>query len=113
MRSIRTNELKYIRNFGDRPLVYLPKDIWDGPAGQEMKDEFYGSRRPEEELYDLRSDPLEQRNLIGDPDYQDAAWTLRTRVQNWMEESNDPLLYGDYPPAKLQRERAEQQPSDN
>jgi len=78
-----------------------------------MREDFYSSRRPEEELSDLRSDPLEMTNLIDHPDYQDAAWALRTRVQNWMVESNDPLLYGDYPPTKLQRERAEQNPSDN
>lgn len=113
MRAVRTNRFKYIRNFGERPLVYLPKDVWDGPAGQEMREDYYRSKRPQEELYDLDKDPLEMNNVIDHPDYQDAAWALRTRVYNWMVESNDPLLYGDYPPTKAQRERAEKQPSDN
>lgn len=113
MRAIRTNDFKYVRNFGDRPLVFMPLDIWDGPGGQDMREDFYSSRRPEEELYDLRVDPLEQCNVIDDAAYADVAWTLRTRVQNWMVETNDPLLYGDYAPAKAQRERAEKTPSDN
>ena len=52
-------------------------------------------------------------NLIADPAHDDAAWTLRTRVQNWMVETNDPLLYGDYAPAREQRERNESKPMDN
>jgi len=30
-----------------------------------------------------------------------------------MAETNDPLLYGDYPPTKAQRERLEQRQFDN
>ncbi len=113
MRCIRTNEHKYIRNFGDRPLVYLPADIYVAPAGEEMRDEFYATRRPEEELYDLANDPLEMNNLIDDPDYAEVAERLRKRVADWMAETNDPLLYGDYPPTKAQRERLEQRQFDN
>ena len=113
MRCVRTNDHKYIRNFGDRPLVYIPADIYVAPAGQEMKDEFYGSRRPPEELYDLRSDPLEMHNLIDDPAYAEVAERLRARVQDWMVETDDPLLYGDYAPTKLQRERGERKELDN
>ncbi len=113
MRGIRTTRYKYIRNFGRRPLVYMPADIYVAPAGEEMKEDFYNSVRPEEELYDLQRDPLEQHNVIDEPDYQDVAWQLRTRVYNWMVETNDPLLYGDYPPTRAQRERAEERPMDN
>ncbi len=113
MRGVRTNRYKYIRNFGRRPLVYMPADIYRGPGGQEMIEDFYNEVRPEEELYDLEADPLEQNNVIDDPDHQDAAWRLRTRVYDWMVETNDPLLYGDYAPTKLQRERAENEPLDN
>ncbi len=113
MRAIRTNRYKYIRNFGWRPLVYMPADIYVAPAGEEMKEDFYNEVRPAEELYDLRADPLEQNNIIDDPAYEDVAWQLRTRVYNWMDETNDPLLYGDYPPTKEQRERIEERPMDN
>lgn len=113
MRGVRTNRYKYIRNFGRRPLVYMPADIYVAPAGEEMKAEFYGAVRPAEELYDLLHDPLEQHNVFDDPEYESIAWELRTRVYNWMVETNDPLLYGDYPPTREQRERLEQRPMDN
>ena len=107
MRAIRTNRYKYIRNFGQRPLVYLPRDIWDGPAGQEVRDEYYGSPRPEEQLYDLEDDPGEQCNIIDDPGQAEIAQQLRQRVADWMLQSNDPLLYGEVPPTAEQRERLE------
>ncbi len=107
MRAIRTNRYKYIRNFGQRPLVFLPRDIWDGPAGEEMRDEYYGSPRPEEELYDLEADPWEQNNVINEQTYAEVAAQLRQRVRQWMIETNDPLLYGDIPPTAKQRERLE------
>lgn len=113
MRAIRTRQHKYIRNFGDRPLVYIPLDIYRAPAGEEMKDEYYGTRRPQEELYDLEKDPLERNNLIGDPVYAGVAEQLRAQVQGYMVETNDPLLYGDIPPTKLQRERIEEWLADN
>ena len=113
MRGVRTKRYKYIRNFGRRPLVYMPADIYVGPAGEEMKADFYDAVRPAEELYDLRHDPMEQRNVFDEPEYQSVAWELRSRVYNWMVETNDPLLYGDYAPTKAQRERLEERPMDN
>jgi len=113
MRAVRTDRYKYIRNFGRRPLVYMPADIYVAPAGEEMKEDFYSSVRPNEELYDLDADPLETNNVIDDAAYDDVAWTLRTRVQSWMVETNDPLLYGDYAPTTKQRERNEENPMDN
>ncbi len=107
MRAIRTNRYKYIRNFGQRPLVYLPKDVWDGPAGEEMRDEYYASSRPEEELYDLDADPWEQDNIIDDPGQAEIAEQLRQRVADWMMQTNDPLLYGEVSPSTKQRERLE------
>lgn len=94
VRGIRTHRYKYIRSFGARPLVYIPADIYDSPSGKAVRDEYYGKRRPAEELYDLEKDPEERNNLINDPQYQDIAAALRKRVQQWMEQTNDPLLSG-------------------
>jgi len=113
MRGIRTRRYKYIRNFGERPLVFLPLDIYRGRAGEETREEFYGSVRAEEELYDLRDDPLEQRNLAGDPSYAQVLQELRGRVTEWMEETNDPLLEGPVPPTPEQEARlARGEPND-
>jgi arylsulfatase A-like enzyme len=105
MRAIRTTRHKYIRNFGERPLVYLPLDIYQGLAGQEVREEYYASPRPAEELYDLQADPLEMNNLVGDPKHAELLGDLRARVQAWMEETDDPLLRGDVPPTPEQAER--------
>lgn len=113
MRAIRTRQFKFIRNFGDRPLVYLPLDVWSGPAGEAMREDFYGTRRPMEELYDLENDPLEQHNVIDDPAYRDVAAKLRAQVEQYMLDSNDPLLYGDIPPSAEQAERIKEWLADN
>ena len=105
MRAVKTERYKYIRNFGERPLVYLPLDIYRGLAGQDVRDEYYGSPRPEEELYDLEVDPGETRNLVGEPEHAATLGDLRRRVQRWMEETDDALLQGDIPPTPQQEER--------
>ncbi len=105
MRCIRTNTHKYIRNFGERPLVYLPLDVWDGPAGAEMRDEYYGSPRPAEQLYDLAADPLEMNDVAQDPGYADIMADLRGQVDDWLQETNDPILKGDWAPSPQQAER--------
>lgn len=108
MRAVRTKRYKYIRNFGISPLVFLPKDIMRGEAGQEFLREYYLETRPVEELYDLQKDPDEQHNLASnrtpfetsaaasppDPDYEDALETLRETIYERMVASDDPLLNG-------------------
>ena len=72
-----------------------------------------GSSRPEEELYDLKNDPLEQRNLAEDPGHRGIVDDLRRRVQEWMEATDDPLLQGPVEPPPKQRERlARGEPND-
>jgi len=100
MRAVRTRRYKYIRSFGRRPLVYIPADIYVAPSGEAVRDEYYSKQRPAEELYDLVEDPLEQRNLIGKPDVVEVEARLRTRLQDWMEETGDPLLAGPVPGRK-------------
>jgi len=113
MRAVRTERYKYIRSFGDRPLVYLPLDVWNGPAGEAMREDFYGTRRPTHELYDLVQDPLERNNVFGDPAYAEVGERLRAQVEQYMVDSNDPLLYGDIPPSAEQAERIKQWLADN
>lgn len=113
MRAVRTQTHKYIRSFGDRPLVYLPLDVWMGPAGEEMRGEYYGTRRPAHELYDLDKDPLEQTNVFDDPAYAEVGERLRAQVEQYMIDTNDPLLYGDIPPSTEQAERIKEWRADN
>jgi uncharacterized sulfatase len=67
MRMYRTRDWKLIRDFLDR------------------------SR---DELYDLRNDPEERRNLIGskDPKVQAVVRELHAKILAKMRDSNDPTL---------------------
>jgi N-sulfoglucosamine sulfohydrolase len=93
-RVIRTERFKYIRHFGDHDGPVL-SNCDDGPT----KDELVASGWPEwiaesEQLYDLRLDPNEMRNLIGDPRLDRLAGALRGRLAAWMQHTADPLLAG-------------------
>lgn len=96
MRGIRTNKYKYIRNFEKGPKVYLPLDIHQTLAGQDVRDEYYVPNT-EEELYDLHNDPLEQINLADDEQFMEVVKGLRSKVEEWMKATNDPLLHGPVP----------------
>ena len=94
MRSVRTREFKYIRNFEPSESLYqIPLDIERGLSGQELKDKIK-TKRAEEELYDLKNDPNEDNNLINDPAYEAVLIELRQNLVNWMKKTNYPLLKG-------------------
>jgi len=94
MRSVRTREFKYIRNFEPSEYLYqIPLDIERGLSGQGLKDKIK-TKRAEEELYDLKNDPNENNNLINDPTYEAVSIELREILINWMIETNDSLLKG-------------------
>jgi arylsulfatase A-like enzyme len=110
MRAVRTERYKYVRNFGDLPRVYIPAPLFSSEAGKEVRAEFYGSQRPEEELYDLREDPHERENVAQDPSYAEAVSSLRDEVDRWMRETGDRLLEGEWPPSDVQEERVWKSP---
>lgn len=93
IRCIRTDQYKYIRSFEQRTNLPLPADIERSIASNTLRPDAH-DLRPIEELYDLQVDPWEENNLISDPAYA-AVWDdLRTRLQRWMEETDDPILKG-------------------
>jgi len=47
-------------------------------------------KRPEEELYDLKTDPDQIRNIAADADRTEVVKALRDRVQDWMHRTGDP-----------------------
>jgi arylsulfatase A-like enzyme len=98
MRCLRTERYKYIRNFAERPRLVLASDIYNSPTRQSMTDdEALWSHRPEEELYDLHTDPEEHVNLAGDARHSETLHSLRSRLFEWMQSTEDPLLEGPIP----------------
>jgi arylsulfatase A-like enzyme len=94
-RAVRTRRWKYIRRFGDRKTPVLPNTD-DSPSKQVWTDNGWANRELQEEvLFDLLFDPNEANNLAADPAYTEILQNMRTRLDNWMQRTNDPLLQGD------------------
>jgi arylsulfatase A-like enzyme len=97
-RAIRTKRYKYIRQFGDRLEPVLP-NVDDSPSKDLLVAAGWRERRrPREQLYDLVLDPGEMRNLAGDPQLDEVQGALSDRLQEWMVDTDDPLLDGPVPP---------------
>lgn len=52
---------------------------------------YFPERRPIFELYDLLSDPGEERNLSGNPEYPKRELDLKRRLHEWMFVEGDSL----------------------
>lgn len=115
-RAVRTREAKYIFNLCTQ--IRHPGKVVDSA----------GRITPEEELYDLRTDPNETENLASDrtfydgpphqtraewdsgasepdPDYRDLLDRLRGELHAWMAATDDPLLSGCLPLSSRERGR--------
>lgn len=102
MRSVRTKDFKYIRNFlPNRPylqpcaykdakaiLIALRQSHRAGTLN-EVQELLFRTVRPTEELYDVNKDPHEVNNLAADPTYAGKLKELRGRLDAWMEETGD------------------------
>ena len=103
MRTARDVRYRYIRNFTpERPLLQ-PNDykerqypVWNllkelNAAGKlnDVQAALCAERMPEEELYDLETDPYETRNLANSAAHQQTLKRLRAALETWIEETND------------------------
>ena len=96
-RAVRTSRWKYIRRFGDAPVVLSP-NCDDGPSKALWIDAGWRGRPLEkEQLFDLLFDPMEGNNLVDSPEHAAVLHHLRARLQSWMERTGDPLLHGPVP----------------
>lgn len=64
------------------------------PEWKPYFDRAYG-RRPREELYDLKSDPHQMKNVAADPAYAKVAAELRERLLDELRRTGDPRLVDD------------------
>ncbi len=93
MRCVRTERYKYIRYWRrDVPAVSLPSDVKKEGLGAILGAAELAPRRDLEELFDLRADTAESRNLAADPACAAVLADLRGRLEAWMRETDDPLL---------------------
>ncbi len=96
-RAVRTNRWKYIRRFDERETAVLP-NIDEGESKSLLMS--YGLQSvslSEESLYDLLFDPNEANNLAENPKHEDTVHEMRTLLEQWMIESDDPIRNGRIP----------------
>lgn len=102
MRSVRTKQFKYIRNFlpkrpylqpcayKDAKSILIALREWNAAGKLDAAQKLlFRPERPEEELFDVEVDPYEINNLAGDPVYAGKLKEMRGRLDEWMEESRD------------------------
>lgn len=101
-RGIRTRRFKYLSNLFPE-LEYPPaSDLYASASWQAIlrrKDGMMGKRsvkaylhREREELYDLRKDPCELRNVAGDPSYAATLKEMRRELLSFRRRTKDPWL---------------------
>jgi len=102
-RTVRDTRYRYIRNFTpDRPFLQsnnyketsypiwnLLKELHAADALTPAQERLCAPSMPEEELYDLQTDPHEINNLAGRLEHRPALERLRRTLENWIEETND------------------------
>ncbi len=93
-RSVRTERYKYIRRFDGRTKPVRPN--CDGGYSKELfvRNGWADAKVEAESLFDLIFDPNEANNLAERADMADVLNDMRSRLQNWMKQTNDPLLDG-------------------
>jgi N-sulfoglucosamine sulfohydrolase len=110
-RSVRTTDWKYIRNLHPEFYYSTHVDIvqandaggYFGSWQEKAKTDAVAAavlkryhERPAEELYDLKTDPNEVKNLAADPKYAAQLASLRGEVDQWMKAQGDTgKLYGE------------------
>jgi N-sulfoglucosamine sulfohydrolase len=102
IRSVRTENWKYIRNLTPdaRHTTHIDKqpakhDYWptwvekakSDAAAANLVNRYHS--RPAEELYDLSGDPDEQRNLAKVPEHAERLAGLRESLTAWMKQNRD------------------------
>jgi arylsulfatase A-like enzyme len=95
-RCLRTRTHKYVRNYSAGPLLSLPVDIEVSATRRDMGDDHL-SPRPEVELYDLNTDPLETENLAGREGHRPVEEEMAAALGRLLEDTRDPILAGPVP----------------
>jgi arylsulfatase A-like enzyme len=102
IRSIRTANYKYIRNFFPKRPYLQPSNYKDKKPFMPVLRQLYADgklnsaqalimaeTRPAEELYDLTNDPWELDNLAANPAQDERLERFRLQLSNWENETND------------------------
>lgn len=94
-RCIRTERYKLVRLF-DYHNGIVPANIDEALSKDFLTENGYlETKRCREYLFDLWLDPLERQNLVEDAKYAPVYNDLSSRLEQWMKDTNDPIMkYG-------------------
>ncbi|NND97476.1 MAG: hypothetical protein HKN47_09140, partial [Pirellulaceae bacterium] len=113
VRTVRTDQFRYTRNYKTDRIFLQPQyrdkkdyviDLRQAYAAGELSPkltEIYFGERPAEELYDVKVDPSQIHNLVGDAKFQKELVRHRQFLDDWLakgdegagEESAEELAY--------------------
>ena len=96
-RMISDGKFKLILNFNsiDQYKKYLGENDFINKF-IELGAKAYPNK-PYEELYDLKTDPHETKNLAKKPDYKELKQKLTNNLKEWMKGQSDFLLHNNMP----------------
>lgn len=106
IRSARDTQYKYIKNYEPEKPIYadlsyrkqmpIMQELLRLKAANQLTPEqslWFQQPKPVEELYDLKNDPHELKNLAKDLSYRDELGRLRDACEQWVVEINDTGLH--------------------
>jgi uncharacterized sulfatase len=103
VRCVRDKQYKYIRNFHPQlpfnqlstykriqyPVMTLMRLLHEKGKLNKAQARFMAPSRPKEELYDLKTDPHEFKNLAFDPAHKNILLEMRKALDDWIVETKD------------------------
>jgi N-sulfoglucosamine sulfohydrolase len=103
VRTVRDDRYKYMRNFmperpylqhmiyaeRTNPNVNLMRELYAEGKLNVAQVKFMASRRPVEELYDLKTDPWELNNPAASAEHQQTLVRFRSVLDKWIAETDD------------------------
>jgi N-sulfoglucosamine sulfohydrolase len=91
-RAIRTKRYKLIANFSPGRGFSDSSQTWRPATTVTFLENGARTYHPPFELFDLEDDPLETKNIAGNPKYHEIEVDLKARLWNWMQRTDDPLM---------------------
>ncbi len=101
IRSVRTRDFKYIRNFlpkrphlqpnayKDAKAILSALRSYDPKELDSTQKLLFAAERPAEELYYLPDDPFEINNLANNPAYEEQLSEMREKLDLWIRDTKD------------------------
>ncbi len=91
IRCIRNKNYKLIINFDSDKIIRVPGDVMMGPVYKTMLNQIINVR-DRYELYDIKKDKFERKNLAQNKKYKKIRQDLLKKIAKWMKSTKDPLL---------------------